>query len=330
MKVTGASFLLTFKCTAKCKHCSYRGAPTRANRHITLTDAIRWLTELTDTQPFDWLTVHGGEPFLFYDILKEIVQNAAKLGIPKVGVITNAYWATDLKTAKQALSELMDAGINRITVSIDAFHQEYIPLERAKTAIITASDLRFEKVWVDSYYINPITPSNSYDLKTIQTIDSLRDIHGVEFSGYPVGLAGRAADQLVDEVKMSKRTPSGKCTFPFWLGGDLKNPNVIEIDYEGNVTLCPGLCIGNAKETSLLDVLESYNYRTHPIIQILAEDGPIGLLNLVNSKGLKTSESFANECHLCYAMRRILRSEYPQFLAHRGCYHTDSSQLHNT
>jgi hypothetical protein len=257
---------------------------------------------LTDTQPFDWLTVHGGEPFLFYNILKEIVQNAAKLGIPKVGVITNAYWATDLKTAKQALSELMDAGLNHITVSIDTFHQEHVPLERAKTAITTASNLGFEKVWVDSYYVDPNTMNNSYDSKTKQSIDSLRDIQGVEFSRYQVDFEGRAADQLVDEVTLSKRTPSGKCKFPFWLGEDLKNPNVIEIDYEGNVTLCPGLCIGNAKETSLLEVLESHNYRTHPIIQILAEDGPIGLLNLVNSKGLLTSESFANECHLCYEM----------------------------
>jgi organic radical activating enzyme len=324
VKVTGASFLLTFKCTAKCRHCSYRGGPDRVNDHIALADAKRWLTELVETQPFDWLTIHGGEPFLYFDILKQIIHKAAELEVPKIGIITNAYWAKEQKETEELLKELMDAGLNRITVSIDAFHQEFIPVERANTAVIAATNLGIEKVWVDSYFINPTELYNPYDQKTQSLIENLRDTNGVEFSKYMVDMEGRAADFLVGEKELSDNIPYGTCQFPFWLGGDLKNPKVIEIDREGNVTLCPGLCIGNAKEVSLSQILDSYDYRKHLIIHILANEGPIGLHNHAKSLGLQVAESFVDKCHLCYEIRRLLNSTYPKYLAHRGCYHTNS------
>jgi hypothetical protein len=291
---------------------------------MALADANKWLTELVETQPFDWLTVHGGEPFLYFDILKQIIHKSAELGIPKIGVITNAYWAIDLVKTEHKLKELRRAGLNHITISVDAFHQEYIPIEKMRNAIISASNLGFEKVWVDSYFINPTEFSSPYDLKTRDAIESLRDIQGVEFSKYQVGMEGRAADLLIKETEKCGGIPQGKCQFPFWLGGDLKNPKVIEIDREGNVTLCPGLCVGNAKESSLLNILDSYNYRGHPIIRILAEEGPIGLFHLAKSEGLHVIASYVNECHLCYEMRRVLSCKYPQYLAHRGCYQINS------
>jgi hypothetical protein len=205
-----------------------------------------------------------------------------------------------------------------------------VPLERARTAITAATGLGYDKVWVDSYFIKPGEFSSQYDLKTMEAIESLKDLQGVEFSKYQVDMEGRAADLLIQETELSNRIPTGKCQFPFWLGGDLKNPEVIEIDREGNVTLCPGLCIGNAKMTALLDILDSYDYRKHLIIRILAEEGPIGLFNLAKSKGLQVSDSFVDECHLCYEMRRHLSSIYPQHFAHRGCYITNSSYLENT
>lgn len=320
MKVTGTSFLLTFKCTAKCRHCSYRGSPSRINDHIKLNNAKSWLTDLVKTQPLDWLTVHGGEPFLYFDILKQILRKASELGIPRIGVITNAYWAINQEKTEQKLTELIDAGLNRITVSVDAFHQEYIPFERARTAIEVSANLGFDKVWVDSYFLNPKEIQSSSDLKTNLAIERLSHIQGVEVSRYRVDMEGRAAELLIGQVQLSDNIPHGKCQFPFWLGGDLKDPKVIEIDREGNVTLCPGLCIGNTNETSLLDILDSYDYRQNPIIHVLAEEGPIGLLKLGEDKGLGITESFVDECHLCYEMRRILCNEFPGHLAHRGCY----------
>jgi MoaA/NifB/PqqE/SkfB family radical SAM enzyme len=264
--------------------------------------------------------VHGGEPFLYFDVLKQILRKAAELEIPKIGVITNAYWAINHSKTKQMLSELIDAGLNRITVSVDAFHHEYIPFEKVRNAIEVAANLGFNKIWVDSYFISPKQFHTSYDLKTYSSVESLSHIQGVEFSSYQADLEGRAADLLVGEVQLSDTTPCGKCKFPFWLGGDLKEPEVIEIDREGNVTLCPGLCIGNANETSLLDILDTYDYRKHPIIHVIAENGPIGLVKLAEEKGLQIDSIFVDECHLCYEMRRILCNEFPQYLAHRGCY----------
>ncbi|MBA7595944.1 hypothetical protein ES703_02911 [subsurface metagenome] len=69
MHVNGADFLLTFKCPSQCKHCSYKAGPER-NGIMDLKDAERWLSELKETQPIKSLTAHGGEPFIYFEILK--------------------------------------------------------------------------------------------------------------------------------------------------------------------------------------------------------------------------------------------------------------------
>ncbi|MCK4585004.1 hypothetical protein KAU13_06280 [candidate division WOR-3 bacterium] len=89
---------------------------------------------------------------------------------------------------------------------------------------------------------------------------------------------------------------------------------------ERNVTLYPGVCIGNVRNKSLTGVLENYDYRTHPIIRIIAEEDPVGLLRLARGKGYRKEERFINECHLCYEMRKYLRRFYPEHLAPSGCY----------
>jgi len=71
MQVKGVDFLLTFRCPSKCKHCCYKAGPERTG-FMKLEDAEQWLTELAETQPLQSLTVHGGEPFLYFDVLKGI------------------------------------------------------------------------------------------------------------------------------------------------------------------------------------------------------------------------------------------------------------------
>ncbi|MCW4043026.1 MAG: radical SAM protein [Candidatus Bathyarchaeota archaeon] len=319
MQLKSLDFLLTFKCPSKCKHCSYRAGPDRTG-FIDLEQAEKWLTELIEIQPLQSITVHGGEPFLYFKVLKGIFKKAKEFGIQERWVITNAYWAETEEVAEKKLSELKEAGLKCITFSVDAFHQEYIPIETVKTGIKVATKIGFEKVAVDSYILGMEDLNNEYNIMTRYATSHLKDFTNVRFAKFPVDLEGRASDYLVDFVEPSSKIPDGKCQFPFWLGGDLKNPEGIEIDFQGNVTLCPGICIGNAKSQSLIDILENYSYDEHPIIQIIAEDGPIGLLRLAKEKGYREDKKFINECHLCYEMRRFLQPYYPEFLAPSSCY----------
>ena len=319
MIVHGASFLITFRCPSKCEHCAYNAGPEQEG-HINQNDAKRWLSELVESQQFEWLTLHGGEPFLYIDEMKAILRLAKELDIPRRGAITNGYWARTPQIAKKMLEDLSDAGLNRITFSVDGFHQKYIDINNVKLGLEAAISIGIEKVWVDSYYLESIDSPNMYDRMTKSALRFVEGMNDVEYSIHQVDFEGRGAASLPRYATLSSTLPSGKCVLPYWLGGDLRNPEVVEIDFEGNITLCPGICIGNAKSDSISRILSSYTFTDHPIIKILVEEGPIGLHKLATQLDLEPGSEFVNECHLCFEMRRILHESHPNHLTPSRCY----------
>jgi hypothetical protein len=319
MQIRGVDFLLTFKCPSKCKHCSYKAGPERTG-HMKSVEAQRYLKELTSTQPLQSIGAHGGEPFLHFELLKQIMQNVKKLGVTRTWVITNGYWAKSKAIAEAKLIELKEAGLRSITFSVDGFHQEYIPFEKVRKGIEAAVSVGFGKVWIDSYFLGQLDSNNFYNNLTRKALKSFETLDNVEINKRQTDFEGRAAELLTEYVEPKAETPAGKCPLPFWIGGDLRNPEVVEIDHEGNVTLCPGICIGNTKRESLTRILQNYDYHAHPIISTIAEEGPIGLLGTARAKGFKEKQKFVNECHLCYEMRKILRPYYPNHLAPSSCY----------
>lgn len=283
--------------------------------HIT-----SWLHVLKEQCPLECVTVHGGEPFLYLDITKHIVTEAKLLAIGEIWIITNGYWAQDDRSTEKKLQELKYAGLSGITVSVDAFHQEYIPIEYVKRALACSLRLGFDTVAVDSCFLGSEEDDDPYNAQTHRLLADLRQFTGVRFSKYTLRLEGRGAETLPATLKAHDGIPSGKCPLPFWLGGDLLNPATIEMDHEGTVTLCPGLSIGNARNEPLADILGRYDARMHPLISILSEKGPIGLYDLALRKGYNDMRSFVDECHLCYEMRKFLRPYYRRFLAPSECY----------
>jgi GNAT superfamily N-acetyltransferase len=146
-------------------------------------------------------------------------------------------------------------------------------------------------------------------------------IPGPVFNEYNLLFEGRGA--MLGEENPGAKMPDGECRFPGWLGGDLKDPGTLEIDAEGNVTLCPGICIGNTSREPLADMIRHYDYRKHPIISIIADKGPIGLHELAVSCGYREQGGVVDECHLCYAMRKYLHKWFPQHLSPAGGYEDD-------
>jgi hypothetical protein len=287
---------------------------------MSTDDARIWLKQLVETQPLKWLTLHGGEPFLYLELMIEILHLANELDVPRRGAITNGFWAKDQETARQILESLKHAGLNSITFSVDGLHQEFVPFERVSQAIEVATIVGFEKVWIDSYYIQSLGAENQYDRATEKLLDEIANVNGIEISSYKVDFEGRGASHLIEFATLLDELPNGKCQLPFWLGGNLKSPEVVEIDYEGNVTLCPGICIGSARNDLISKIIEGYDYRNHPIIRVLEKEGPLGLYHLAETLQLKPDSAFTDECHLCYEMRKILHRHYPNHLAPAQCY----------
>lgn len=318
MLVKDVDFLLTFKCPAECQHCSYKAGPKRIG-FIKKREISGYLRELTKIHPLRAVWVHGGEPFLYFDILTYIIKEANKLGISRLGVITNSFWAKNEKIAKKKLEGLKKEGLNALTFSADFFHQEFIPLENVRNALKSAVALGFEDIYVDSYFVDDINSYNYFNQLTKKNLERLNDIKNIEFHQNPMSVEGRGTE-LIEYLKLKEEIPSGNCPMPFWIDGNLQNPDTIEIDCEGNVTLCPGICIGNTNVQSITRIVQDYNVENHPILSIIDKEGPIGLLKIAKENGFKQDQQFVNECHLCYELRKFLQPIYPYSLVPKECY----------
>ncbi|MBO5745265.1 MAG: radical SAM protein, partial [Clostridia bacterium] len=94
----------------------------------------------------------GGEPLLYPDEVACIMKVASELGIPKRQVITNGYFTKDEKKIEQIAQKLYECGVNDLLLSVDAFHQETIPLDIVKIFAKCAKEynipIRLQPAWL--------------------------------------------------------------------------------------------------------------------------------------------------------------------------------------
>jgi len=142
----------------------------------------------------------------------------------------------------------------------------------------------------------------------------LCELTDVKIDQGPARMVGRAADELSYRLP-AREIFADRCPLPDYLGGDLLAPTGIEIHPGGWVNLCAGLALGRARERSLGSILNDYDPRVHPIIRVLVDEGPVGLLKLAEARGYVRGAGYADDCHLCYEARRFLRPHYSGQLA---------------
>jgi wyosine [tRNA(Phe)-imidazoG37] synthetase (radical SAM superfamily) len=313
IQLRGIGLLLTYKCTGQCAHCCYRAGPGR-NETMTVAEVEGYLAAVAD-QPLEWALLFGGEPFLFPDLLRASVALAAPLA--RVLVFTNGCWATDPDTARGRLSDLQAAGLDYVLFSVDAFHQAHVPLERVAIGIEAARELGYGTIEVDNRCLQEPDVDNFFNRRTrdaMARLAELCDLTGVNVIQGPSRMVGRAADQL-SPFLATLATPPAACPLPDYLGGDLRAPTGVEVHPGGWVNLCAGLALGNARECPLGEILAGYDADAHPIIRVLAQEGPLGLLRLAQRHGYSLAGGYVDGCHLCYQARRFLRRHYPDHLA---------------
>jgi hypothetical protein len=117
----------------------------------------------------------GGEPLLYTDAVYAIMTAAKDLNIPKRQIITNGYFSKNADKIREVAERLAECGVNDLLLSVDAFHQETIPLDvvrqfasEAKTCGIP---IRLQPAWLVS-----ATNDNPYNRKTRKILDSFADM----------------------------------------------------------------------------------------------------------------------------------------------------------
>ena len=120
-------FVVSYACTGRCKHCS-EGEHISCGERIDpgiAADAVRKIASEYDIKT---VMTFGGEPLLYTDAVYMIMETAKELNIHKRQVITNGYFSKDSENIREIAQKLAASGVNDLLLSVDAFHQETIPL----------------------------------------------------------------------------------------------------------------------------------------------------------------------------------------------------------
>ena len=231
-------FVVTYACTGRCKHCSEgdhcsRGASIDP---VLAADAVRRLAAIYDIQT---VMAFGGEPLLCPDAVCAIMTAARESGIPKRQIITNGYFSHNEAQIRGVAERLAAAGVNDLLLSVDAFHQETIPLETVKRFAAAVQNceipIRLQPAWLVS-----ATDDNPYNRQTRAILESFRSMNICENEGnviFPEGNARRYLAEYFQEVipenpykedpyavQCLSVSPDGEV-----LGGNLSQCDIIEI-----------------------------------------------------------------------------------------------------
>ena len=229
---------MTYACTGQCKHCS-EGDHTSCGEHIDpqiAADAVRKIAAEYDIQT---VMTFGGEPLLYPDAVYAIMTAANELNIPKLQVITNGYFSKNPEKKREVAERLAACGVNDLLLSVDAFHQETIPLDVVKQFAAEPKKcdtlIRLQPAWLVS-----ATDDNPYNRKTRKILDSFADMDIIANEGNIIFPEGNALKYLAEyfthelpenpyvedprDVRCVSFSPNGDV-----LGGNVYRKDIMEI-----------------------------------------------------------------------------------------------------
>ena len=235
-------FVVTYACTGNCKHCS-EGDHTSCGERIDpkiAADAVRKIATEYDIKT---VMTFGGEPLLHTDAVYAIMITAKKLNIPKRQVITNGYFSKNTDKIREIAEQLAVCGVNDLLLSVDAFHQETIPLDVVKRFAVEAKacgiPIRLQPAWLVS-----ATDDNPYNRKTREILYSFADMGICENEGNVIFPEGNAlkylAEYFTDELPEN----------PY--AEDPRDVRCVSFEPNGNVLG------GNVYERDIMEIINDY------------------------------------------------------------------------
>ena len=131
MKMKDVSIIITNKCNASCQICCYNCSP---NQSEVIEEKLmyRVIDQAKEFGYVESICFTGGEPFLYYDLLKKGLEYAKNSGF-KTTVASNGYWG--MWPADELYAKFKELPIDLILISTDEYHQEYIPESDIEKAI---------------------------------------------------------------------------------------------------------------------------------------------------------------------------------------------------
>lgn len=239
-------FMITLACTGRCKHCS-EGTHPVSGSCIHCDAAVEVVRRLADQYNIESLMTFGGEPLLYWETVCQIHAAAREAGIPKRQLITNGYFTKKIDQMHAAAQAISRSGITDILLSVDAFHQETIPLEVVKKfagqVLAEGVSLRTQPAWL----VNS-EAENDYNEKTRKILKEFEEMGVGAAEGNTIFPSGNAlvylkdffdeGEEVINPYIEDPRDVRAICIGPDGdvLGGNIYKMDILEIleKYEPN------------------------------------------------------------------------------------------------
>ena len=227
-------FVVTDACTGRCKHCS-EGDHAVCGERIDPEIAAESVRKIASEYDIKTVMAFGGEPLLYTDATCAIMKAATEMNVPKRQIITNGYFSKKPDRIRTVADMLAESGVNDLLLSVDAFHQETIPLDIVKFFAaeikMRGVPIRLQPAWLVS-----TKDDNPYNRKTREILDSFSDMGIAENEGnviFPEGNARKYLSEFfTDEMPENPyvEDPHDVKCISFSTNGDVLDGNVCRSD----------------------------------------------------------------------------------------------------
>ncbi len=299
--LASGGIITNYKCSSKCRHCSYSSSPKWPDNYMTpfIADEIFSILKSLGCHS---VHIGGGEPLLKPDKIMDVLIAARRNKTSIEYIETHASWYTDEESAKAVLKELKSHGVHTLLISIDPYHNEYIPFWKVKALIQACSKAN---VKVFPWQIEFWGDLDVMDDRIPHSLDEYIRLFGQD---YPLKLVNRYGLNLKGRALETYKPMMKKQPFERILEGSM-SCRLLSGIYHFHVDLygsfipqsCPGFSI------PLRELAHGADPDKYRIIYSLESAGIIGLVELAkNEYGYIPKTEYAGKCDLCYDIRNYL------------------------
>lgn len=271
---------------------------------MTFDYAKKYIEQIIDIPSIEWISFTGGEPFLLPSVLHKIIKFSAGNGL-KTECVTNGSWATNYEETERRLNVLKNNGLNVLNISVDDFHQEFIPFSKVQNCFEAS-----KKIGLKTIIMSTAKRTSKLRLKEIVSrlgSDSIKiigeDDPQEKFSSLAVETPfipiGRGANIPQKEWLIGGAPIEGPCRLL------LKD---IGIDPTGELLACCSAAsfqengrLGNIGETDIRKLLDIASRK--PLFKTIGQEGLVGLADKID---LQWKNRFVSRCHLCYEVLQTI------------------------
>ncbi|MBX6359739.1 radical SAM protein [Pseudacidobacterium ailaaui] len=282
--------LYTMTCPLTCAHCIVESSPKAQGKmkKEVAEGYLRVIPKYSDTVCFT-----GGEPFLYFNEVLDLVRQAKALGL-KITMVSGAGWVRVDKAeiARERVSLLKEAGLNSLCISWDEYHEAGAPREQPLLLASLANECGLQVL------VRSVIPA------TCNYQEQEKVFAGIPIHYQPVKLIqlGAAKKLPKEQFYQYDGLPRGRCSVVY-------SP---AIEPDGNVYACCGpgrfslpsspLILGNTNREDLDTIFARAT--ADPIFEALALVGPYGLHEILkDTPAMKDHfhprRQYSSICDLC-------------------------------